>query len=252
MIRTRNLYFPGWLIWLYLDDTVSDDHETAILANCTDNVVIKKFNFLMNDAYVKSGARYLPCHEAETVEVFIARDIDSSLTQLDAETVAKFLQDDDAVVLRYHEVFPFNSYLLEIGTTTATGKKMKYPIRSCEETFPEIKKRKYIEYYTHPNSFIGGGIGIKLRAITSPVSFKSYMQFIQENPDLLSEVENRRGYDELYCCAEFGDLANMEVEVVFLTGKRSGQAVRFQDVYNAKGQTNKKVVPSLLDYVYSK
>jgi hypothetical protein len=254
MIKTRDKHFPGWVIWLYVDETVPNNHETIILANGAADVIVKFFNFPMKDAYVKAGARALPCHEADQVDVFISRDIDSPLTELDAKIVRNFLTDTKAVVLRYHEVFPYERYLKKIGgsVTKAKGVKRKYNVRSCEEVFPEIRPSKDTDYYTHPDSFIGGGLGVKLRASGSPESYLRYEDFMIKHPDLLKDSPQRRGYDEHYFAATFAELPNQSVEVVMMRGKRSGQLVLFEDVCNAEGSYSKKIVPSLIEYVYSK
>jgi hypothetical protein len=251
MIKTRDKHFPDWIIWLYIDDTVPKDHKTVLLAKQSVNVVLKDFNFSMKEAYVKAGARALPCHEADQVEVFISRDIDSPLTALDARIVNEFLADSNAVVLRYHEVFPFEKFLKSIGRKFK-GVKRKYNVRSCEETFPEIKLLKNCDYYSHPNSFIGCGLGVKLRMPESPSAYLDYEEFMLQNPNLLSDNPQRRGYDEHYFAAAFSELPNMSVEVVMMRGKREGEFVLFSDICSAEGSYAKKDVPSLMDYIYSK
>ncbi len=117
------------------------------------------------------------------------------------------------------------------------------------ETFPELKKEKGCDYYSHQNSFIGCGLGVKLRATGSPATFLSYEEFMTNNPDLSDDNPQRRGYDEHYFSAAFSDLPNKDVVVVLMRGKRSGQFVLFEDLCNAGGSHSKNDVPTL-DFVY--
>jgi hypothetical protein len=98
--KARNLWFPDWEIWLYIDITIKSKQILMdYIRSFNDPIITIKEIDNENNPMIE---RYRPIVDP-TVDVVICRDIDSILSKTDAEYVSKFLEDDSKDVMCYRE-----------------------------------------------------------------------------------------------------------------------------------------------------
>jgi len=101
--RAARVWFPGWDLRLYIDETVENSEEVAqFVKDVTEfgcpKIEVRKCREGLNPML----ERYRPFFD-DDVAVCIARDIDSILSKTDADLVNRWLEQDEFDVLRYRE-----------------------------------------------------------------------------------------------------------------------------------------------------
>ena len=212
-IKSRDLYFNKFPIWLYVDDTIKLHEKTNEVVNqynTLGKIIIKQFDLTGKPAFIKAGARVFALNQDVNV---LLRDIDSPLTQLDRVLVDDWL-NSDKLVLKYTPIQYYKSCLKKIMppneakfvglTIDDTGKNKSNKIN-------KLNKKNKLPYKVS-RGYMAGGTGIKAEA---KIDF-DYNTFVAEHPDVITMPQSR-GCDELYLYKILNDLSRIEYNVFMYT-----------------------------------
>jgi hypothetical protein len=100
--RAARRWFPGWELWLYIDESVKKNLEVYEFVN-----EVAEFGFpeiKLIDCHPNANPmiqRYRPVYEKDSI--FIVRDLDSILSKADADLVNEWVGNEQSDILRYQE-----------------------------------------------------------------------------------------------------------------------------------------------------